>query len=193
MAKVTIVSLVMGVIIGFFAQRSRMCFIGGWRDFFLIKDTYLLKGFFSFVIAAALFFFLFDLSGAYIKDYPWFDRPPATYTNVYDAVFYQAEYAVYRDLGYCDLTFNPLITNLEIPIPGVHLGSFLIPYETLLFMGCAFVIGFFSTLANGCPVRQHVMAASGNLSSIVFLLFFYGGIVIYEKYLVEIVNKLINF
>ena len=191
--KIVIVSLLIGIIIGFCAQRSRMCFIGGWRDFFLIRDTYLLKGFFSFVIASAVFFFICYAMGEYVKDYPWFNRPPATYTNVYDAVFYQAEYAVYRNLGYCDLTFNPIFTNLEIPIPGVNIGSIFIPTETLLFMGCAFVIGLFSTIANGCPVRQHVMAASGNVSAMVFLLFFYGGIIIYEKYIVNIVNDLINF
>ena len=33
-----------GLIIGVLAQRTRMCFVGGWRDLFLVKDTYLFSG-----------------------------------------------------------------------------------------------------------------------------------------------------
>ena len=190
--RIFAVSMIVGTVLGFCAQRSRMCFIGGWRDFFLIRDTYLLKGFFSFLIAAALFFFLFYTAGAYVKDYPWFAKPPATYTSAAEIVFLQPEYEVYRNLSYCELSTLPLIANLELPVPGVHIGSVLIPTETLLFMGCAFVLGLFSTLANGCPVRQHVMAASGNISAMVFLLFFYFGIIIYEKYVASWANALIN-
>jgi uncharacterized protein len=38
------ISLVGGVIIGVFMQRSRLCFMGGWRDIFIIKNTYLMTG-----------------------------------------------------------------------------------------------------------------------------------------------------
>ncbi|MDI9447265.1 MAG: YedE family putative selenium transporter [Bacillota bacterium] len=37
-------SLLVGLIIGVLAQRTRMCFVGGWRDLFLVKDTYLFSG-----------------------------------------------------------------------------------------------------------------------------------------------------
>jgi len=39
-----VISVFAGLIIGFLAQRTRMCFVGGWRDLFLVKDTYLFSG-----------------------------------------------------------------------------------------------------------------------------------------------------
>lgn len=38
------VSLGAGLLIGFLAQRSRMCFVGGIRDLFLIRDPHLFRG-----------------------------------------------------------------------------------------------------------------------------------------------------
>ena len=45
-------SLVIGLAVGFLAQRTRMCFVGGWRDLFLIKDGYLFSGIATFFIGA---------------------------------------------------------------------------------------------------------------------------------------------
>ncbi len=38
-----IISLVIGLVVGILAQRTRMCFVGAWRDLFLIRDGYLIK------------------------------------------------------------------------------------------------------------------------------------------------------
>jgi len=38
-----IISLVIGLVVGVLAQRTRMCFVGAWRDLFLIRDSYLMK------------------------------------------------------------------------------------------------------------------------------------------------------
>jgi len=46
------VSLVVGLAIGFLAQRTRLCFVGGWRDLLLVKDTYLFSGVAAFFVAA---------------------------------------------------------------------------------------------------------------------------------------------
>jgi len=46
------VSVVVGLAVGFLAQRTRMCFVGGWRDIFLAKDTYLFSGIAAFFVAA---------------------------------------------------------------------------------------------------------------------------------------------
>ena len=46
------VSLVVGLVIGFLAQKTRLCFVGGWRDLFLTRDTYLFSGVAAFFIAA---------------------------------------------------------------------------------------------------------------------------------------------
>ncbi|MBN1176290.1 MAG: YedE-related selenium metabolism membrane protein [Dehalococcoidales bacterium] len=46
------VAVVVGLVVGFLAQRTRMCFVGAWRDIFLVKDTYLFSGVAAFFIAA---------------------------------------------------------------------------------------------------------------------------------------------
>jgi hypothetical protein len=46
------VSLVIGLLIGFLAQRSRFCTMGAIRDFVLFKQTHLLSGFITLVVVA---------------------------------------------------------------------------------------------------------------------------------------------
>jgi len=46
------VALVVGIVVGFLTQRTRMCFVGAWRDIFLVKDFYLFSGVAAFFIAA---------------------------------------------------------------------------------------------------------------------------------------------
>ncbi len=43
------VSLIIGLFIGFLAQRSRFCTMGAIRDFILFKQTHLLSGFIAIV------------------------------------------------------------------------------------------------------------------------------------------------
>ena len=45
-------SLLIGFVIGFLGQRSRMCFIGGFRDFLMVGDTGLLQGAIAFFASA---------------------------------------------------------------------------------------------------------------------------------------------
>ena len=49
---VSIVSLGVGLIVGYLGQRSRMCTIGGLRDFVLVRDTALLKGVGAMLLAS---------------------------------------------------------------------------------------------------------------------------------------------
>ena len=56
-----IATLVIGVILGYLGQRSRMCFVGGIRDFILVRDTALLKGLVAFGLTAWLAFPLVSL------------------------------------------------------------------------------------------------------------------------------------
>jgi uncharacterized protein len=53
---VTISSLAVGTIIGYLGQRSRMCTIGGLRDFVLVRDTGLLKGVGAMLVSAWVVF-----------------------------------------------------------------------------------------------------------------------------------------
>lgn len=47
-----LLALVAGLIVGFLAQKTRLCMVGGIRDLILFKDSYLISGFISiFVIA----------------------------------------------------------------------------------------------------------------------------------------------
>ena len=48
------ISLVVGLAVGFLAQRTRMCFVGAWRDIFLVKNFYLISGVAAFFIAALI-------------------------------------------------------------------------------------------------------------------------------------------
>ncbi len=48
------ISLAAGLIVGAIAQRSRMCFAGGFRDLFLIKDTTLITGFVAVFVVSLL-------------------------------------------------------------------------------------------------------------------------------------------
>ena len=190
----TYVSIIIGFIIGFLGQRSRMCFIGGWRDFFLIRDKYLLKGFFSFLISAAVFFFIFSFAGNYLKDYPWFARPPLVFEpvdlNPFETILPEA----YRNMSYCDLMLAPVTLTFgeDIPIRGLNILGIMFPNELLLTLAATLILGFISTLANGCPMRQHVMAGSGNVTAIFYLGGFYIAVLVYDKYIAGFMNTLVN-
>jgi uncharacterized membrane protein YedE/YeeE len=49
---VSLSSLGLGLVVGYLGQRSRMCSIGGLRDFVLVRDTALLKGIGAMLVAA---------------------------------------------------------------------------------------------------------------------------------------------
>jgi hypothetical protein len=53
---VSISSLAVGLIVGYLGQRSRMCTIGGLRDFVLVRDTALLKGVGAMLVASWVVF-----------------------------------------------------------------------------------------------------------------------------------------
>lgn len=49
-----VIALAVGAVIGFLAQKTRMCFVGGWRDLVLVKDSYLFSGIAAFFVGALL-------------------------------------------------------------------------------------------------------------------------------------------
>jgi hypothetical protein len=49
---VSLASLGLGIVVGYLGQRSRMCSIGGLRDFVLVRDTGLLKGALALLVTA---------------------------------------------------------------------------------------------------------------------------------------------
>lgn len=129
MTLVAIVTLLAGIVIGFVAQRSRMCFIGGIRDYIFVRDTFLLKGIFAFGFSA-----WFGFSAAHLLESA-------------------------SDVGYMAIES--------------------VSYWQTVIGG--FGVGVLSVFANGCPLRQHVMAAQGNISAIAYLVGFLMGALIFYK------------
>ncbi|MFQ6085589.1 MAG: YeeE/YedE thiosulfate transporter family protein [Candidatus Bathyarchaeia archaeon] len=66
-------TLIVGLIAGILFQRSGMCFIGGYRDFYLFRDTHLVKGVIAFFLGAVIGYVILSLTGAiFAKDtFPW--------------------------------------------------------------------------------------------------------------------------
>ena len=48
------IGLILGLVIGYVAQRSRYCIMGAFRDLILFKDIYLFKGYLATVLVFAL-------------------------------------------------------------------------------------------------------------------------------------------
>ena len=125
-----VATLVIGGVLGYLGQRSRMCFVGGIRDFILVRDTYLLRGLIAFGLTAWLGFPLVGL------------------------------------------------------VIGARSGSFGVSdaVTVVLTIVGGFGVGYFSALANGCPLRQHVLAAQGVRSSIAYLAGFFAGAVMFHTW-----------
>lgn len=134
-----VATLIIGGVLGYLGQRSRMCFVGGVRDFILVRDTYLLRGLIAFGLTAWL---LFSFVGLVVGSRP-----------------------------------GPFGVSDAISIALTILG--------------AFGVGYFSTLANGCPLRQHVLAAQGAKSSIAYLAGFFAGAVIFHAWIASLLVRLL--
>ena len=79
------VAVVAGLVVGFLAQRTRMCFVGAWRDIFLVKDTYLISGVAAFFIAALVTNYIagnFGADGIYYWGFA--DQPVAHNVHVWN-------------------------------------------------------------------------------------------------------------
>ena len=163
-----LITLCVGLIIGYAAQRSRFCLIGGVRDYMIVKDKYLLKGMFALLITAALLFLALHLLGVHqenMKNYPMFIKD-ATDQQVIEASACANTKPLYLFLKKAGgLKFNRWGAKLDLS-----------GYCTI---AGAFIIGILSVLAGGCPLRQHVKAAGGNKSAIVYLGGFYVGVIVY--------------
>lgn len=51
---IAVATFLVGLLVGWLAQRSRMCFIGGFRDYLLVRDKALIKGAVAFFLSAWL-------------------------------------------------------------------------------------------------------------------------------------------
>lgn len=135
MTFAAITTLLVGILFGYLGQRSRMCFVGGIRDYIFVRDTFLLKGTIAFGIVAWLGFSLAEFLAA---------TPGGSF-------------------GYVS-------------------GSLVLPAVL-----SGFGVGFLSILANGCPLRQHVLAAQGSMSAMAYLVGFFVGVIVFYKFSLPII------
>ncbi|MFN8455191.1 MAG: hypothetical protein U0401_11080 [Anaerolineae bacterium] len=187
-------TLVVGIIVGYLAQRSRMCFIGGLRDFILVRDNELLKGVIAFFVTAWLAFSVAGVFGLVDWQAPKFQGSTPAENQAIEPVI--AVSRCQTQLG--NATGCPNLREAWTPTKAVEpiswqtsaqvapaptnlaqsLGSVGWPI-LLLTVGAGVAIGLFSTLANGCPTRQHVLAAQGMQDSLFYLAGFYLGVIFY--------------
>ena len=75
-----LISLLVGAFAGFIAQKTRMCFVGGWRDIMLVKDFYLFSGIAAFFLGAIICNYLLgNFSSGF---YHWgFNSQPVSHTS----------------------------------------------------------------------------------------------------------------
>ena len=76
-----IATLILGFVIGFLGQRSRLCFISGYRDYILTRDTSLLKGVAGTFIGALAGFIIFGSLGGTVPGFPQFIKMPFLNVN----------------------------------------------------------------------------------------------------------------
>jgi YedE family putative selenium metabolism protein len=69
-----LVSLAVGLLIGFLAQRSRFCTMGAIRDFVLFRQMHLLSGFIALIVTAFVFNFMVG------QFHPGFEGQPVAHT-----------------------------------------------------------------------------------------------------------------
>lgn len=67
---VAIASLVLGFILGYLGQRTRLCYIAGYRDFLMAHDTTILKGVIGTIIGAVGGYAVFNYFGGNIPAFP---------------------------------------------------------------------------------------------------------------------------
>ncbi len=110
------IALIAGLLVGVVAQRTRMCTVGGIRDFIMFKDTHLISGFLAILVVA--------------------------------------------------FVGNLITGNFKLGLEGQPVAH----NDGLWnFLGMA-LAGLGSVLLGGCPLRQIILSAEGNIDSVITFL-----------------------
>lgn len=165
-------TLVFGLIMGYLGQRSRMCFVGGMRDWYLVRDTYLIKGLFAFLISTLVWLAIFRFFSPALKTFPWVAHGMNVFSSHWASKGITA------------------IPSRLLPIPGdpISWSPKVFSHIILAIIG-GFGLGFFATLAGGCPFRQHIMAAEGSKSAITYLVGFIAGAILFHKFIAPLIVR----
>ncbi len=144
-----IITLVLGLLIGYLAQRSGFCSVGGMRDLMMFKQTRLFFGYLGLIVSALVSYWIFSLIiPAGIPKFLWFANNP-----------------------------DPLT-----PIPGAPAGLTPAIYVLLAIIG-GLGLGIMGVYLGGCPLRQTIMGAEGNIKSMFFVLGMCIGAVIFHLWI----------
>lgn len=165
-------TLVFGLIMGYLGQRSRMCFVGGMRDWYLVRDTYLIKGLFAFLISTLVWLSIFRFFSPALKTFPWIVNGMNVFSSHWASKGITA------------------ISSRLLPIPGdpISWSPKVLSHIILAIVG-GFGLGFFATLAGGCPFRQHIMAAEGSKSALTYLVGFIAGAIFFHKFIAPLIVR----
>ncbi len=167
----TIVLASMSFIIGFIAQRSRMCFVAGLRDYVLVRDKELIFGLFSFIVTIWILTSLFYSLNFLRKGMP-----------EYGAV------VVRQSVEQINFSLHRL-TVLGDAVRGGESAArtHFSPANTFLFVtfGGGIIMGMVLTFSGGCVLRQHVLLAQGNMNALYFIIGFYSAVVVYYSLLLR--------
>ncbi|PKG31516.1 YeeE/YedE thiosulfate transporter family protein [Methanoregula sp.] len=131
---VPVVTLILGILIGWLGQRSGFCSIGGFRDFIMFRHTRLLSGFLALIVGAFVGFLAFKI--------------------LFPAAFEGFFWLLGKGLA---------------PVPGAPAGLADAGYILLALIG-GIAVGLIGVLLGGCPLRQLVMTAEGNIKSLCFVI-----------------------
>lgn len=144
---VPIVTLFLGLLIGWFGQRSGFCSIGGFRDFFMFRHTRLLFGFLALIVGAFIGYLIFKL----------------IFPTAFEGFFW-------------------LMNTGLMPVPGAPANLTVTAYIVLAIIG-GVALGLIGVLLGGCPLRQLVMTAEGNIRSLWFVIGMCIGSVVYTAWI----------
>ncbi len=173
----TISLAVLGGGIGFIAQRSRMCFVAGFRDYFIIRDRELLLGIFSFIGTIWILTSVLQPLHLIRSGIPQYG----------DTVIQRSVEHFSFSLSH-GLHFNNFIAGTQDEAIGLS-SHFMNTFIYVTFTG-GLLIGFVSTLAGGCVLRQHVLFAQGNMNAFYYITGFYTAVVVYYVFLFRFAVKL---
>jgi len=164
-----------GVLIGFLAQRARMCFVAGFRDYLLVRDTELLLGLFSFLATVWLATSLAYALGLLRQGMPEYGELEVR-TSVAGQAWSRVRLVNLRDLR--------LLGTAEQAVPLASLANRFL-YASL---AGGWLIGFVSVLAGGCVLRQHVLAVQGSRGAWLYLAGFYSAVPLYYLLLARLLS-----
>lgn len=166
-----------GIAVGYLAQRSRMCFIAGIRDFVLIRDRELLLGFFSFLCTVWLLTSVLYAAGFLNRGIPEYQSVERLSKVEETAMTLSAEAGRASTGDSQGETIRPKLIEGTGETAGVKRGVWNSFMAATVVGG--WLLGFLSLFAGGCVLRQHVLCAQGQRNSLFFIIGFYTGAVVF--------------